>query len=618
VTLDPPGTPVTPDLPVRAELAHFTNDDRRLDAGELARRGVLPRFLCNQVDLTLPSDQVAQRRVAELLARHLGNLAYSARQWVLSHQLTDIGYKEACEVAAFGELLGLTDDDQFEQLLVQLKGRRARYVEQYVKASARPGKKEPRQVRAAAWLHDVTSTGFSSKFASKNEQELIATFHQRLIDYIQQNRQTLASELMDNGANSDAEIETSPPPANPQQPTLRPTYEHRPEVEQKFWSLVDAGAKVIVLHGLPGMGKTWLAEQLTLDQATGRPAPIIDASKSKPETLSIALTRALSAVDLDPPPSSDAVAQLARLASSEQAPPFIVLDNLGSANKLKTLLPRHVKSVIVVTSRRAEDPPTTYEHIYVDRMGRTEAVKMAKTQLSGVSEEDIDYLASTFNDYPLVIGHVCAHFPNQQAPLRRLCDELKRDARRLAERVETEDKSLLLAILRRTVRLVKRRDKATFELLVFMCFIDERMYRPILWRYFEAFMPDEASNNMLFAYAISNLKTFALIQCEPGPLGYCTMHPFTQEVLKLEFDSRQVEVLARFMPIVEEHMYGILGQSGTVSELTAEYFLYFANMIGRRFRQIHPEWNSWSDEQRKQFIVAMLEGFDWSLIERRQ
>lgn len=209
-----------------------------------------------------------------------------------------------------------------------------------------------------------------------------------------------------------------PDPVQNEQPSLAAphrTYVHRPELEEKFKDFVLNGAKVIVLHGLPGMGKTWLAEQLTCNQVTGEPAPFIDASRR--EGFSGVIKCASLVAGLDPPDSSDPVVQLTYLACSEHAPPFIVLDNLDSANELTALLPRHTKSVIVATSRRAVDPPTAFQAIHIDRMERAQSRDMARLQLPTLSDEDVEFLASAFGDYPLLINHMRAFYPHQSASM---------------------------------------------------------------------------------------------------------------------------------------------------------------------------------------------------------
>ena len=68
-----------------------------------------------------------------------------------------------------------------------------------------------------------------------------------------------------------------------------------------------------------------------------------------------------------------------------------------------------------------------------------------------------------------------------------------------------------------------------------MSFVGPRILRSVLQMYFVTFLRARGSSDVRFAYAIDILKAFSLIQA--GPSLYA-IHPFTQAVLRQEFDSR--------------------------------------------------------------------------------
>jgi hypothetical protein len=615
VTEDNPEPPVTAEQ-IASELEYFTNRDRWPEPDALIKRDTLLSFLRKLLGPKASADRAVEYRDAELLARALQDLLTAARKRALEGgSRNDRDYVQACKVAAAGELLGIADSDgHFEQRLVLLKRRKDDYQKQYDKAKERPGTKEPRQVRATVWLDGVDDDNnkFSPNYAFDRQKEIIFILGHHLIGYIIKNTQPLTSQLMNDRANPPAQQATSEPrpdtpsPAATQQHTpLQPTYIHRPELEAQFGALVDAGAKLIALVGQPGMGKTWLAEELTRDPVTGAPAPIIDLSN--PSNSARDLMAAFSRTSSQPPPIPDPVVQLANLACSETAPPFIVLDNLDSADELKDLLPRHTRSIIVVTCR-SKGESASYRVIDIDMMERAETIEMISRHLPDLDADDMEHLASTFADHPLVISHVCRLFPNQEAPLRRFCDELARDARHLAARVQTEDQSMLLAILRRTVRLVRQRDVPAYEMLVFMSFMWDHIWRPLLWRYFEKRYSSSlkgASASLRFAHAVSVLKAFSLIQVESWSEGFfCVMHPFTQEVLRLEFDSRQDQVVAHICML--EWEIGEEVESSRDEALGIAYIMHSATALTNWLNQRHPDWASWSDEKRTNILDALV------------
>jgi hypothetical protein len=183
-------------------------------------------------------------------------------------------------------------------------------------------------------------------------------------------------------------------------------------------------------------------------------------------------------------------------------------------------------------------------------MERNEAKEMINLALPGLSDKDKDDLADAFGDYPLVIRHVCDVFPNQAAPMANFCEQLIGDAQKLASDVETWDESILLTVLRRTVALIKQRNEDAYELLVLMTFMGYRVSRQLLATLFRHFVSDGPSINARFAYAVQTLKSFSLVRCHQEQdcpkcrltHEFCTMHPFTQEVLRREFGPRVEEV----------------------------------------------------------------------------
>jgi len=612
VAQDPSDAPVIPDL-VQAELAHFTKDGRRLDVDtdELARRGVLPRFLCEQVDLTMSTDPLGQRRVAELLAHHLSNFVSSARQWVIGHR-GDRGYKEACKVAAAGELVGLTDEKQFEQILVQLKGRRVDFEAQYATAKRRHGKKDERQVRATVWLDGLDDNNkFSPNYAYDRQEDLIATFCLRLADHIQRNKEALVAELMKTGATAVPEPEALSSPDESEHKPLHPTYIQRRELEIQFKAYVaevsqfDMGVKVIILVGLAGMGKTWLAEELTRDPETGKPAEFKDVDKYR--RLSHYLPEVFSTSAPQLPTSEDISVEIATLARSEDAPRFIVLDNLESADELKDLLPRHTRSIIVATCRRKGESPATYRYVDVDRMERDESVEMISRELPRLSDKDKKDLAEAFSDYPLVISRACALFPNQAAPMVRFCDQLKADARKLASQVKTEDGAILLVILRRLVTLVKRRDRSgmAYELLVVAAFIAPRLPYPILSGYLKTFPGDGRRGDVRLPYAIDILRSLSLIQVDPIE-KMTIIHPFIAVVLMGEFEQHLEEVFVRFVLLAR--------LSARLKPLPEDiydgYVVYGTPVMLRWIERLQPQdFSSWPAEKKVQAINDLVERY---------
>jgi hypothetical protein len=189
------------------ELEYFTNIGRVAEPDKFTKKEALLGLVCDLLMSPAPTNQATGYRAAKVLDDALQELAIKARERALAGGSRSDKYVDACIVAAVGELLGLPDKEKnFEKRLVQLKGRRDDYDEQYATAQKpRAGKKERRQVRAAVWLDVlIENNKFSPNYASEHRKELIFTFSRYLVSHIQQRRPTLVAPL--SAPDGDAQI----------------------------------------------------------------------------------------------------------------------------------------------------------------------------------------------------------------------------------------------------------------------------------------------------------------------------------------------------------------------------------------------------------------------------
>jgi hypothetical protein len=410
----------------------------------------------------------------------------------------------------------------------------------------------------------------------------------------------------------------------------REAYVARPKLEAEFKQLLaDPKIRVIVLVGQSGMGKTWLAEELTRDQHTGDPAPSLDVSSL--DRLAVDQAGAFSRLGIKIIPGMSPATQVASLVCGEKAPPVVVLDNLESADRLRELLPRHTRSKIVAICRSANESQL-YSMLSVERMERPESLLLIRGRLPNLLDEDAEYLAWSFGDYPLVIWHVCTVFPNQQSSMRVICDSLQRDARQLAGEVKAEGQAILLVILRRTVKIVVARDRQALDLLSIISFIGHLSYKSYLAIAFQGFVAKESIPNFRFAMAIAVLKEFALVQFDSSPDGEATIHPFTQAILRRELESKAerifVLVTQVMMTLYLDYQFAKdftkeIEESGIDASNEHERAQFFhTNSKARLAREVtmqwlhclcywaevhHPEWESYSKEKQGKVFDSLLQ-----------
>ena len=333
-----------------------------------------------------------------------------------------------------------------------------------------------------------------------------------------------------------------------QRPPLLSSYVHRPEMEAKFRSLVDAGAKLIVLAGQPGMGKTTLAVELAKDTTTELPAPLIQVTQGEIAAKDIAAMLAL--YEFQSPTNPDPLVQLSTFLCAPLAPTFFVLDNLDSSDELSKLLPRTTKSTIIATCRRKGDAPLRHaSYINVGNMTRVEASQLIKIYLSDLPADDVRHVAEMFGNYPLVLSYVAATCRNLRMGIKDFCIEPATDIITLAEGVRTEEGKTLLAVLRFMVSAIAQRDPLALDVLIYSSFNfnyrSPAWYMPFFIRYLSGSSAGSVTR-LRVIQAFQVLQNFALLTPSGSSgLGSSRLHPFTAAILSAEFSSKLPEIEER-------------------------------------------------------------------------
>src|SRR5271166_274848 len=191
----------------------------------------------------------------------------------------------------------------------------------------------------------------------------------------------------------------------------RTEYIHRAKEETRFRQLVGERSKLIVLHGLPGMGKTWLAQALASQMHPQHvEVPLIRVVDGQIEIIDLQAALVTSGVKLQQSIADDPREYLAMLLYGDQAPLFTILDGLESADELNTLLPTgNARHMVLATCRdRGRAPPEHVRFLKVSEMEPEEATQMIRKRLPSLGEAEANQLAHSLHCYPLVIRYACA------------------------------------------------------------------------------------------------------------------------------------------------------------------------------------------------------------------
>jgi hypothetical protein len=193
--------------------------------------------------------------------------------------------------------------------------------------------KGSRQILAGQWLSNPVR---SREAFATHEEECLRTFRQAIIDELAVSNKTEVSAAGVSAATNERLHEAG--------------YVSRPELESEFEALVREGAKVIVLWGFPGMGKTSLARDLAIS-SKGIRGPEIRVHRHKIVTRTLRAALAMHGITVEGVIADHEDEFLAELTCGGQHPEFVLLDNLETTDDLAHILPPTTRSILVVTSR---------------------------------------------------------------------------------------------------------------------------------------------------------------------------------------------------------------------------------------------------------------------------
>jgi hypothetical protein len=364
-------------------------------------------------------------------------------------------------------------------------------------------------------------------------------------------------------------------------PAFTPLYVTRPALHEAFNELVARGEKVIVLAGRSGMGKTWLARELTMN-ADGSEAPclqIIDGDlfyahfeNHHPDATSLQRPTALE----------DPKDLIARLSSGPQPPKFVILDDIGNARDLHEyvpIAPIAATPTIVATCDMFWEagPIQDWKSLSVGEMETREAHSLASNRVPHLSEPDAAKLVETLGGYPLLLHHVCAFLKRQGATVDELFDKISE----LTEPPEVpgQRNRALRAILVNLLRAVYKVDSVAYDLLVLITRLNRwRGVPESALRVFLGANGDTPLSSARLGQAITTLVEYSLVESVQSKAEglHFGLHPTTAYVLN-QLDEAEVSTVIRRIRRVMDWYLGEYGSDG---------ILDFASLDVRRQREV--------------------------------
>lgn len=229
--------------------------------------------------------------------------------------------------------------------------------------------------------------------------------------------------------------------------------------------------------------------------------------------------------------------------------PFVVLDNLESADQLHPYLPRQTDSCVVATCRvKGHAPPEDCVFIEVEKMLTHEAIAMATGKNASLSAADLNKITSAFDGYPLVINYVSAFVARTRLSVSDVCEEIKSDPLDNAFRINTKEGRSLLAVLRCIVQQVKKSDDLAYLIMLLSVYsslgLASQKTLTALVRVAEPKTSTTRISQALLLLTDFSLLSFAQDDQDDFEIGQpVRLHPFTTDILRDEFRSELPKVI---------------------------------------------------------------------------
>jgi hypothetical protein len=343
-------------------------------------------------------------------------------------------------------------------------------------------------------------------------------------------------------------------------------YVDRLHYREAFETLVAAGCKLIAFEGEPGNGKTRLADELVAGRMReGDTRAYLDASSRivlMRDVIDVLQRQAIYRVG-DYASTDDTLFYVfAAFICSQDAPTYLIIDNLEDSGMLEILIPPSARPIVVITSRESLLPKGRGKSLTVMPMDDGEAQRLATSLLSDESEPDVEWLVRALGNKPLAIDHVCSGLlADRFMTVQEFCDAFDRRAAEVMKHTKSPgEESLALiyeAVLSRLRQSYEENGIKARVLLELIAFVGSQRIPLELLRKALVYVSPPADGSLApieFQSAQRELQRLHLIQSGDDCFA---IHQFTQTMLRDILHDVKIERCLALHRILADRFAGI-------------------------------------------------------------
>ena len=335
-------------------------------------------------------------------------------------------------------------------------------------------------------------------------------------------------------------------------------YINRPQYEDQFAAHLQAGARIFLLYGDAGTGKTTLARHLAMSHANasgdaqtsglreGRATFIeINSQAAADVILYEDVSSALQDLGVEVPATALLRRRFREVIASDQAPRAVLLDNAENWKDVEALVPETPNCVVLVTSRQKLTKSAAVVSLPIGKMTADEAAQMIRSQLPDLGDEGAARLAGRLDYRPLAIRHACGflaqppRYGQSAMTVESFLELLQNDTATVMDSVVHQtDEPTLTTIYRLTIGALEPNPLKLLDYIAAMGMgmVSTDLLR-MMWNGDDLFSTGKRESsvpNLTFDHALTILEQRCLVVMQSyrgADDRFVLMHPLTNQII---------------------------------------------------------------------------------------